>query len=150
MLFEKECETEGLYRPFFKQHVYFSRDLNDMVYQIPKLFPTPTAENQVICVSGVGASKDFSALITDCVPDFAVAVQRPMLPIVLLRRACSCAPSLFDAANENEYIRRDGVSDFILAQARSRYGERVTKEDVFYYSTASCTAPTTAPAFRAT
>jgi predicted helicase len=54
-------------------------------------------------------------------------------PLYYYEARAKAAPSLFDAANENEYIRRDGVSDFILAQARSRYGERVTKEDIFYY-----------------
>jgi predicted helicase len=31
------------------------------------------------------------------------------------------------------YIRRDGVSDFILERAREQYGHSVTKETVFYY-----------------
>jgi predicted helicase len=34
---------------------------------------------------------------------------------------------------EDEYIRRNGISDFILGQAKTRYGNRVTKEDIFYY-----------------
>jgi predicted helicase len=40
--------------------------------------------------------------------------------------------TLFDAG-EDEYIRRDGVTDFILNQCRDRYGPKVTKEDIFYY-----------------
>ena len=42
-------------------------------------------------------------------------------------------PSLFDESGESEYIRRDGVSDFILERAQLIYGSRVTKEDIFYY-----------------
>jgi predicted helicase len=42
-------------------------------------------------------------------------------------------PTLFDQTNESEYVRRDGVSDFILEQAHKIYGRRVSKEDVFYY-----------------
>ena len=30
-------------------------------------------------------------------------------------------------------VRRDGVSDWILAQARAAYGATVSKEDIFYY-----------------
>jgi predicted helicase len=33
----------------------------------------------------------------------------------------------------DEYERRDGVTDFILNQARLIYGDSVTKEDIFYY-----------------
>lgn len=38
----------GMYRPFCKQNVYFSRELNDMVYQLPKLFPNNEGTNLVI------------------------------------------------------------------------------------------------------
>ena len=34
---------------------------------------------------------------------------------------------------QDEYVRRDAVSDFILKQARAIYGPRVQKEDIFYY-----------------
>ena len=61
--------TVGMYRPFFKQAFYHDRILNHRVYQMPRLFPTPNHRNLVICVSGIGASKDFSTLITDCIPD---------------------------------------------------------------------------------
>jgi predicted helicase len=125
--------TLGLYRPFYKQHLYFARELNEMVYLIPKLFPTPTTENRVICVSGVGVTKEFTALISDTLPDLEVVGKSQCFPLYYYEERAKAAPSLFDAANENEYIRRDGVSDFILTQARSRYGERVTKEDIFYY-----------------
>ena len=40
--------------------------------------------------------------------------------------------SLFDSS-PTHLVRRDGITDFILKQARSLYGERVTKEDIFYY-----------------
>ena len=33
----------------------------------------------------------------------------------------------------DNYERRDGVTDFILQQARQIYGDAVTKEDIFYY-----------------
>jgi predicted helicase len=35
--------------------------------------------------------------------------------------------------NEGEYIQHDAISDFILEQAKSRYGNSVTKKDIFYY-----------------
>jgi predicted helicase len=40
---------------------------------------------------------------------------------------------MFDTEGEGDYIRRDGVSDFILERAKIQYGKNVTKEDIFYY-----------------
>ena len=39
---------------------------------------------------------------------------------------------LFDQGKE-DYIRRDGITDFIYEQCRERYGHKVSKEDIFYY-----------------
>jgi predicted helicase len=40
---------------------------------------------------------------------------------------------LFDTDGDDEFIRRDGVSDFILERAKKQYGKNVSKEDIFYY-----------------
>jgi predicted helicase len=40
---------------------------------------------------------------------------------------------MFDEPGDSEFIRRDGVSDFILERAVAIYGKTVSKEDVFYY-----------------
>ena len=36
---------------------------------------------------------------------------------------------MFDEMGDSEYIRRDGVSDFILERAKAMYGKTVNKED---------------------
>ena len=41
--------------------------------------------------------------------------------------------SLLDEPGDSEYVRRDGISDFILDRAKKQYGKNVTKEDIFYY-----------------
>lgn len=121
------------YRPFFKQHLYYSRILNERVYQIPKLFPEPDTENRVICVSGVGVTKDFTALISNVIPDLEVVGKSQCFPLYYYEKREKQAPTLFDAVAESEYIRRDGVTDFVLRRAQTMYGRRVTKEDIFYY-----------------
>ncbi|MGI9159077.1 MAG: type ISP restriction/modification enzyme, partial [Saprospiraceae bacterium] len=123
----------GLYRPFFKQHLYFAREVNDMVYQIPKLFPTPNTPNLVISVSCVGSPKGLSVLMADCIPDLHMNGDTQCFPLFYYEERAKAAPSLFDSADTSEYIRRDGVSDWILAQARARYGSTVDKEAIFYY-----------------
>ena len=59
----------SLYRPFSKQWMYFNRQWNERVYQMPRIFPNSTTKNRVISVTGRGATKEFSALMTDTLPD---------------------------------------------------------------------------------
>ncbi|MDG5813801.1 DEAD/DEAH box helicase family protein [Chitinispirillales bacterium ANBcel5] len=126
--------VQSLYRPFFKQRVYFSRALNERVYQIPKLFPKSTLNNLVICVSGVGVTKDFSTIISDTLPDLELIGKSQCFPLYYYEERQEVeSPSLFDEPTAGGYIRRDGVSDFILERAYSIYGKKVTKEDIFYY-----------------
>ena len=122
----------GLYRPFFKQLVYFSKELNDMVYQLPKLFPSNN-RNLVICVSGVGVTKDFSTIISDTLPDLELIGKSQCFPLYYYEERQKQSPGLFDAGGDSEHIRRDGISDFILDRAKSMYGKTVVKEDIFYY-----------------
>ena len=132
----QDCQfREGLYRPFFKQHLLFYRPLNEMMYQIPKLFPTPKHRNLVICVSGVGASKDFSALITDIIPCLDMVEKSQCFPLYWYDDSTADIADLFSAPQSemDRYVRRDGVTDWILATARKQYGSKVTKEDIFYY-----------------
>ncbi|WP_348270758.1 type ISP restriction/modification enzyme, partial [Escherichia coli] len=52
--FDKNCIYKSVYRPFNKSNLYFSRALNDMVYQMPQLFPTADSDNLVIYINGSG------------------------------------------------------------------------------------------------
>lgn len=125
--------TTSFYRPFFKQKLYFSRKMNERVYQIPKIFPNSDSKNLVICVSGVGSSKDFSVLITDCIPDLQLQFNGQCFPLFYFQKQDKQSPTLWDELGKDEYVRRDGISDFILNRAKQQYGKNVTKEDIFYY-----------------
>ncbi len=39
------CIRKSLYRPFVKQHYYFNRSFNGMVYRMASLFPNPQLKN---------------------------------------------------------------------------------------------------------
>lgn len=125
-----------LYRPFFKQYGYMNRDLNNRVYQLPKLFPTPNHKNLVICVSGIGVTKDFSCIITDTLPDLELIGKSQCFPLYWYDSSDADVADLFNQGAEkpmNRYVRKDGVTDWILNTARKQYGYKVTKEDIFYY-----------------
>ena len=59
--------THGTYRPYTKQWMYFNRRFNEMVYQIPKIFPSSETGNKIISIAGVGA-RAFSTLMSDQIP----------------------------------------------------------------------------------
>ena len=65
---EKKIRT-ALYRPFVRQWLYFDRQFNAVVSKMFDIFPASNTENLAICVSGIGASKDFSALMVNIVPN---------------------------------------------------------------------------------
>ena len=125
-----------MYRPFTREWLYFSRRLNEMVYQMPQIFPHADAENRLICVTGVGA-RSFSVLMVEEIPDLQHTGSRsPMLPPPLIRKADS-DDSLFgqpsDATDAHGYTRRDAITDDALAKFRSAYGDTVSKRDIFHY-----------------
>jgi len=123
----------GLYRPFFKSNLYFDRNFIQRPYQQPKLFPIPKLDNKIICVTGIGASKNFSVLLSDKIPSLDAIEKSQCFPLYYYEERQKTKLGLFDEGGESEFIRRDGISDFILERARVMYGKTVSKEDIFYY-----------------
>lgn len=78
--FEESSLNLSLYRPFTKQNLYFNQSLNNRRYQMPRIFPNASAENRVISVTGRGATKDFSALMTDTLPDLEMISKGQCFP----------------------------------------------------------------------
>jgi predicted helicase len=126
----------ALYRPFFKQWLYFSRRLNEMVYQIPRIFPEAGIENRVIETSGVGSQRGFTVLMTNVVPDLHLIQTGQCFPLKLYEQINKSEPSdLFASSSENVgFTVRDGVTDTGLKHFQAAYlEENITKEDLFYY-----------------
>lgn len=123
----------GSYRPFNKLNLYFDKDLIQRPYQLPKFIPNHNYINKLICITGTGGSKDFSTLITDILPNLHLVENGQCFPLFYYEENKSVQKSLFDEVSEEEYIRRDAISDFIYEQAKKQYGKNVTKEDIFYY-----------------
>ena len=130
--FEHSAIRQAVYRPFCKQHVYFSAALNEMQYQMPKLFPTPETKNLVICLPGVGNVKDFSVHITNIIRDLDTYGGIQCFPLYYYEKKSVYQPTLFDS-EKSEYTRKDGITNFILERCRASYGPKVSKEDIFYY-----------------
>ncbi len=110
--------VDTLYRPFVRRKLYFARELNEMQYQLPKVFWGP---NTVISLSGTSASKPFSALATN-----------EIFSLDLLEKT-QCLPLYSYTARGD---RVENVTDWALAQFQARYPDhasRITKQNIFHY-----------------
>lgn len=130
--FEADKIFVGLYRPFFKQHLYFGEKMIHRRGQMAELFPSSQTGNRVISVTGIGSSKEFSALISNVAPDIQVQMNCQCFPLYFYEHTDRSSHSLFES-DTHELKRKDGISDFIFDLAKKGYGTNVTKEDIFYY-----------------
>lgn len=125
--------VEGLYRPFCKEYLYADLNLNEMTYQMPKLFPAPKHDNMLICISGIGGNKANSVIIVDKIVDLnCLDAGTQCFPLFYYEKKDTTQQSLFDEEKEL-YTRHDGITNFIFKQAQELYGKTVTKEDIFFY-----------------
>jgi len=131
--FENKSIVISLHRPFVKQQFYFNRNFNECVYQQPKYFPNSGHENLVICAQGIGEDKGYSVIMSNCLIDLKTLYNCQCFPLYYYEERQKQNPGMFDEVGDSEYIRRDGVSDFILERAKAIYGKTVSKEDIFYY-----------------
>ncbi|MGF7158091.1 DEAD/DEAH box helicase [Bartonella heixiaziensis] len=143
--FESACLIQSLYRPFTQQWLYYNRVFNEMVAQLPCIFPMgQTVENKVIQITGTGAMKDFSVLMTTAVPDFHAMDTSQCFPryiyedTTISKSKNEKQSHLFANATEESKTaglqRRDAITDEGLAHFKVAYpNETITKDDLFYY-----------------
>lgn len=141
--FNRESIVTGLYRPFFKTNVYFNKYYNDMVYQVPKFFPNESVKNRVITLVGLGTPKNFSAIITDVVPDLQLQANGQCFPLHIFKTENTdeniekSTPNmgLFDdSKDQGNSTIKDGITDCGLQHFKDGYPtESISKEDLFYY-----------------
>lgn len=122
----------ALYRPFCKEKIYFEKDVIHRLGQFNEIFPREKEKNLLICIPGKGNNKDFSIFITNIIPDLGLFSATQCFPLYYYEQRTKVEQSLFDN-EQNEYIRHDGITDFIFNQAKELYGNKVTKEDIFFY-----------------
>lgn len=132
--FDDSRLVQAIYRPFHKQWMYFSRDLNEVVSQMPRIFPDATAKNVMIMVKQRWSGDGQLALMVDHLCELQTDGGAQCFPLYLFDNAADDedrhAP-LFAAGGPK---RRDAITDAGLAHFGEVYpGEAITKEDLFYY-----------------
>ncbi len=124
----------AIYRPFTRQYLYFSRRLNERVYQMPQIFPHADAKNRLICVTGIGTRAGFSVMMVAMVPDLnLLEAGAQCFPLHLYEKPDSDDALFGLQTDDHGYTRRDAITDDALAKFRAAYGNSVSKLDIFHY-----------------
>ena len=131
--YEPSAIRVAMQRPFFKQWIYFDKMWNEMQLQMPRFFPRADSKNRVIYTSGVSGTKGFSCVMLDVTPDEQLIFNGQSFPLyVYTKEERGEQMSLFDKGDD-EYRCTSGITDFMLERCRAEFGDKVTKEDVFYF-----------------
>lgn len=119
---ERKKIRPSLYRPYTKQYFYFDRQLNEMLYQMPRLFPVNGGENLLIGTTNGESRSGYSVLMMNSTPSFHTA---DMVGSQYFPRY------VYDLETGE---RRDAITETSLERFTAFYpGETISKEDVFYY-----------------
>ena len=123
----------AMYRPFCKQALFWYNPLIERRYSVPPLFPHREAENRCICVT---TGNKYGTLITDTIPDLHFIGDAQCFPLYWYEENKQVEmQNLFGEASTERWRRRDGITDWMLKEVRSRFSgaKNLTKEDIFYY-----------------
>ena len=143
----------GSYRPFNSQWTYLDRRVNDMIYRIPSIFPTPHHTNLGILVTSPGGNAPFTCRVTSTVPDLvsvtgAGNAAQYFPRWTYTKEEASDGGLDFAAAEPGAdvdrygYRRVDNITDSILTAYQSAIGDGVSKDDIFFYVYGLLHAPT--------
>ncbi len=106
-----------LYRPFFKQHLYFDHIYNEMHYRIPRFFPESDSKNLAIIVP-YKFTGEFSTFITNVTPDLEI-----------IHHGQCFSMYVYEGKK-----RKENITDSALKEYQDHYNDTaITKQDIFYY-----------------
>ena len=139
----------SLYRPFFKQRSYFAKELNDMVYQLPLMFPTRQHNNIGYVTTSPGDSVPLGTLAMNIMPDLHAIATSQFFPRFTWEPVEAEDGGLFgEGASISEgdssiygqvgevvagYVRKDNITDEIKVLYRDALGADITGDDIFHF-----------------
>ena len=110
----------ALYRPYFKQSMYFNKTLNEMQYQLRKIFEGQSTARAIL-ISGVPSAKPFQVIATELVPSYDTLEKTECLARYIL---------------SSDGSKVDNLTDWGLERFRVNYpaeGREITKDAIFCY-----------------
>lgn len=140
---DEQIENNGIirsvsYRPFCKKSIVYNKKIIEMPSKWDSIIPDNEHSNLVICVSGSPIKKNFSVLITDIIQDLNFMEHSICFPMFMYdkeEKYKDAQMTFFGDIQENTetYRKRYAISDTALHRFKTVYGNRITKEDIFYY-----------------
>ena len=134
--YSDECVVVATYRPFSKQFVAFDEKLNERRYQLLKMFPSRAHKNLGIYYVGAGSAVPFSVLMTDTLPDLHVTGAGSggqfFSRYTYEPRSSAGELDIF-VDDDGDFRRVDNIDDATHSEYIGRYGDAVTKDDIFYF-----------------
>ena len=120
-VYDRNSITPVLYRPFVTKSLYFHKNLNEMQYQMPRIFPTGASdENTVLCFRGLGTNKPFDVIAVGRLAERQILGNAQCLP-------------LYRYTEDGERV--SNITEWGLRQVREHYGEDgITAEEIFAYT----------------
>ena len=119
------------YRPFVKQHCYVDPHFAQAPALMGDVFPAG-GKNYAICVTGVGSTKPFSALVVDSMPDLHLVAFGQCFPRYRYRsngKRQEDLPGIGDALD-----RVDNITESTVKTFRAHYRDpKITKDGIFDY-----------------
>ena len=121
-----------IYRPFVKQYLYADYTFAQRPGLTADIFPDEFSENHAICVTGIGSTKPFSALVIDLMPDLELISKGQCFPRYRYQRPASGQTELLETEPSRERI--DNISDTAMRSFRAHYANpSITKDAIFDY-----------------
>ena len=123
------------YRPFVKTHCYADYIFIQRKYQMDRIFPDSSSENRVICATSVGSKKEFSALVTDTLPDLELISKGQCFPRWRYPQPADTSNTTSEFQGFDEAPERiDNIFDTALRTFHEHYSDNsITKDDIFDY-----------------
>ncbi len=131
--FSERRIQKSLYRPFFKQNLYFDPEsgFTHRPGRWKYIFPDSKAKNLAICSSGVG-SKEYSCLMVDHIPCLDFLEKTQCFPRWLPGEQTKGAEDTLDFGEQS--VMPSGFSPEALPHFQAAYpGKPITEDDLFYY-----------------
>ena len=120
------------YRPFVAAWCYADDTFAQRPAQTRSLFPDDASKNRAICVTGLGSTKPFSALVVDTMPDLELISKGQCFPRYRYRPPPDAQSQLPGIGRGLERV--DNITDAALRAFRARYADdAIGKDDVFDY-----------------
>ena len=126
-----------MHRPFCKEWCFVAPKVIESPSKWERIFPEEDSTNYVIAIPGKSKWR-FSALITSVIQDYDMEQHANAFPLYIYEKETIKDDGQLSLFGESEkrtikWNKRYALSDMILHKYRELYGDKVTKEDIFFY-----------------